>query len=80
MFAPDRVKASLAISKMRSRFRCASARGFYGLFKHMGLQSETVSVCYCFRRYSPFYKNHQQLVNGDAAYATQSDPVAGGTE
>ena len=27
-FAPDRVNASLDTSRMRSRFRCASLRGF----------------------------------------------------
>src|SRR5262245_34048664 len=30
MFAPDRVNASFAISRIRARLRCASARGFRG--------------------------------------------------
>src|ERR1035438_7336067 len=62
VFAPDLVNASLATSRIRSRLRCASVRGFrstdcerfLGIQKH--LQPETVSGNLVMRRLSPFYQ------------------------
>src|ERR1700722_20895309 len=50
MFAPDRVKATLAISRMRSRLRRASARGFRGATFAFFL---TISRETCDRRHPP---------------------------
>jgi hypothetical protein len=52
-FAPDRVNASLAASKMRSRFRCASARGFRsgGCDRFVGISKNVKKTCN--RRPSP---------------------------
>ncbi len=60
--APDRVNASFATSRTRSRFRWASARGFRtadcGRFVAIrkNLQPETLSANLCMRRLSPFYQ------------------------
>src|SRR5271163_3152084 len=59
MFAPDRVKESFAISRMRSRLRCASARGLRGTalenFEAIRnlLQPEAPSAYQMIRRLSP---------------------------
>src|SRR5258708_33046636 len=50
MFAPERVKAYFAISRMRVRLRCASARGFRG--RAFGL-FEDIRNFTCNRRQSP---------------------------
>src|ERR1700684_4592971 len=61
-FAPERVNASFATSKMRSRFRCASVRGFRGaiLCFFSGIKKvatgDSLRLSYIqIRRPSPFY-------------------------
>ena len=51
--APDLVKACFATSRMRSRFRCASARGL----RAAGLE-RLVDIKECNRRHSPLYRSH----------------------
>src|ERR1700732_4573979 len=81
-FAPDRVNASLATSKMRSRFRCASARGFRlgGCDHFVGISKEVkklatgghLRLSYLVRRHSPFYVSRGRLSIG-----TSSRPAGG---
>src|SRR5580700_486074 len=70
-FAPDRVNASLATSKMRSRFRCASARGFRlgGCDRFVAYQKtlatgDHLRLSYVVRRHSPIYAGRVRLSIG----------------
>src|SRR6202043_3558031 len=81
--APDRVNASLAASKMRSRFRCASTRGFRwtGCDRFVGISKKVkklatgdhLQLSYVVRRHSPFYASRGRLSIG-----TSSSGPAGG--
>src|SRR5580698_4818278 len=74
VFAPERVNASFATPRMRSRFRCASilnfGRGlrteaclrFVGMLQKI-LQPETASVNLEIRRVTPFYQTRKPSVN-----------------
>src|SRR6266851_3504478 len=68
-FAPDRVKASLATSKMRSRLRCASVRGFrpadcegcLAILKIFATGGSLRLSYLLIRRHSPFYSERVAL-------------------
>src|SRR5580704_13743976 len=74
VFAPERVNASFATPRMRSRFRCASilnlGRGlrteaclrFVGMPQKI-LQPEIASVNLQIRRVTPFYQTRKPSVN-----------------
>src|ERR1700752_1296297 len=82
-FAPDRVNASLATSKMRSRFRCASARGFRwaGCDRFVGISKksktlatgEHLRLSYVVRRHSPFYAGRGRLSIGTCSSSRQKE-------
>src|ERR1700722_15434302 len=76
-FAPDLVKASLPTSKIRSRFRCASARGFrwagcevlLGIAKNQKKLATGgyLRLSYVLRRHSPFYASRARLSIGTSS-------------
>src|SRR6202163_4431139 len=82
-FAPDRVNASLATSKMRSRFRSASARGFRwtGCDRFVGISKksktlatgEHLRLSYVVRRHSPFYASRSRLSIGTCSSRRQEE-------
>src|ERR1700681_2225153 len=82
-FAPDRVNASLATSKMRSRFRSASARGFRwtGCDRFVGISKksktlatgEHLRLSYVVRRHSPFYASRSRLSIGTCSSSRQEE-------
>src|SRR5216683_5298881 len=75
-FAPDRVNASFATSRMRSRFRCASVRGFRGAILRLlvGIPKkvatgDSLRLSYLLiRRHSPFYPERGGPVNSDSRW------------
>src|ERR1700733_9455736 len=82
--APHFVNACLATSRIRSRFRCASARGlrladlgrFMGILKK-NLQPETVSGNLLIRRHSPYYR--YRAANGRKKDTMGKQTKLGGT-
>ena len=83
------VKAALATSRMRSRLRCASARGlrvgggggsgFFGIskFPENFLEPETVSGYLSIRRQSPFYFAGAQM-STPVPPSQVAPPIVGG--
>src|SRR5271155_2894603 len=79
-FAPERVKAFLATSKMRSRLRCASARGFRlgACERFVGISKNSkklatgghLRLSYVMRRHSPFYARLGRLSIGSLSKRT----------